>query len=376
VFSVLRILHLADMHLGYRPGNSNVPANLFEQRDRVLEQAVQVAMERDVNLFLIAGDLFDDYRPPEQLVEETIRSLKRLEQHGVLVVTVPGNHDEYTYPESVYRRQKDRWPGILVTNPMPEIVYSNSVGGEQVHIVSMAYIAGQTDASSPLKDFPARPETGMTLAVLHGTVGGWQQNERSLPLDEKALADSGYDYIALGHLHTNKQYEWKACYPGMVAGKGFADPGVGYFTLVTLDNAGARVEKIPAENVPVWHREEISVSEYDNYDTLVEDCQQRLKQRAGSPTQIVLKGFADFPISTERLKTDVGDYSVYLEVVDETQGFSDEFIDRLAREKTIRGLFVRKMKQRIDQAEDEEKRRLYRSSLIFGLEALGIGGDD
>lgn len=379
VVSVLRILHLADLHLGYRPSQPDVPSEVFEERDKVLEQAVDVAIQRQVHLVLMAGDLFDDYKPPEPLVENVLRSLNRLQHGGTLLITVPGNHDEYTYHDSVYRKYRDRWPGLLVTNPMPEIVHSFTIGDTQLHIVSMAYTAGYTDVSQPLRKFPEAPGDGVTIAVLHGTIDSLFNNERSLPLDKDALARSGYRYIALGHIHISKRYDLGdavAYYPGMVAGKGFSDPGVGSFSLITLVDGTTRIDKIDA-SVPKWHREEVETSAYDSYEALLHHCVQCAQSHSQSLMQIVLKGFAPFPISTERLKTDVGNCCRYVEVVDETIGFSEQLLNQLADGRTIRALFVRKMQEKIrESGNDEEKRKRYQRALLLGLEALGVGGGD
>lgn len=375
---MLRVLHLADLHLGYRANHRDIPQEVFEERDEVLEQAVEVAIQRGAQLVLIVGDLFDDYRPGETVVEDVLRSLKRLEQAGICCVTVPGNHDEYTYYDSVYRRYHQRWPGILVANPMPEIVHTLSVGGTLVHIVSLAYTAGRTNVSQPLRDFPEAPNDGITIAAFHGTIGNPFNSERSLPLDEQALARTGYRYIALGHIHSPKRYDWGhtvAYYPGMVVGKGFSDPGVSSFSLVTLTKGSVHTEQIPAR-APKWHHEVVSVSSCEGFEALINECQNRLQAHTDSLVQISLQGLAPFPISTERLKTELNTLCRYLEVVDETEGFSQEYLDKLAREHTVRGMFVRKMKERIGACTDEQQRRLYQRALLLGLEALGVAGGE
>lgn len=375
---MLRVLHLADLHLGYRANHPDVPPEVFEERDRVLEQALEVAIRRQVHLVLIVGDLFDDYKPSEHLIESVLRSLKRLQEKQILCVTVPGNHDEYTYHDSVYRKYYGRWPGVLVANPMPEVVSKDSIGDASLHIVSLAYTAGRTDVSQPLRDFPKAPVDGITIAALHGTIGTPFNSERSLPLDQEALIRAGYHYVALGHIHSAKRYNWDrtvAYYPGMVAGKGFSDPGVGFFSLVTLANGSVHIEQIPAQ-VPRWHREEVSVSSYENFTVLVNECQNRLQAHTDSLVQISLQGLAPFPISTERLRTELSPLCRYLEVVDKTEGFTHDYLRKLAQEHTVRGMFVRKMQEKIDTCVDEDQRRLYQRALLLGLEAFAVQGGE
>lgn len=86
----MKILHTADWHLGKR----------LEQFPRINEQAevlaeiCSIADEEDVDLVLIAGDLFDTYNPPTEAEELFYRTLKKLSKNGERpVVAIAGNHD-------------------------------------------------------------------------------------------------------------------------------------------------------------------------------------------------------------------------------------------------------------------------------------------
>ena len=125
---MLRILHLADLHLGWEPAylpgeKSNIRRR---ERDQLLEKTVDYALspQNNIQAVLIVGDLFEHYRPEGTLVMQVMEQIARLTKAGLLVVTVPGNHDEITYRESVYRQYGDNWPGYLVRNPMPALSFS------------------------------------------------------------------------------------------------------------------------------------------------------------------------------------------------------------------------------------------------------------
>ncbi|WP_374713305.1 DNA repair exonuclease, partial [Symbiobacterium terraclitae] len=223
---MIRILHLADLHLGWRP--AFMPRDRAEERrrrrDTLLERAVDLALDRrnGIDMVVIAGDLFETHRPEEPLVAAVMGQLRRLEQGGVPVVTVPGNHDEITYPNSVYQNHREDWPGLLVTNPNPAHVASLTVQGAAVHLYSLAYTGGVTQTQPPVNRFPKVDGPGVHLAVFHGTLGDWG-GDRSLPLDPAALAKAGYDYVALGHIHKPGEVRLGrglAVYPGAVEGKG------------------------------------------------------------------------------------------------------------------------------------------------------------
>ena len=265
---MINLLHLADLHLGWRPRFISDPAaaaTYASERDGLLDQAVELALDpaHDVAGVIIAGDLFDDHLPDDALAERVVGALGRLVAAGIALVTVPGNHDEVTYPNSVYRQHEGAWPGLLITAPGFGHAGTVELRGVPVHFYGLAYTGGVTPVAGPLRDFARRDDLppGLHVAVLHGTLTGggglpaaWVDDERSLPLDAAALAAAGYDYVALGHIHRPSvgggsgdlgglagAGGCERCrYAGLVAGLGFDDPGSGRLTLVGLEpGAGA-----------------------------------------------------------------------------------------------------------------------------------------
>ena len=86
----MKILHTADWHLGKRLQDFH---RLQEQRD-VLTEIVQVANREDVDLVLVAGDLFDTFNPDPQAEDLLYSTLKELTGGGRrVVVAIAGNHD-------------------------------------------------------------------------------------------------------------------------------------------------------------------------------------------------------------------------------------------------------------------------------------------
>ncbi|MBR4745546.1 MAG: exonuclease SbcCD subunit D [Clostridia bacterium] len=87
----MRILHTSDWHLGKKTDDLD---RLDEQR-QVLEQIVNIAKEREVDMVLISGDIYDQFIPSadaENLFYKTISELARGGECAV--VAIAGNHDE------------------------------------------------------------------------------------------------------------------------------------------------------------------------------------------------------------------------------------------------------------------------------------------
>src|SRR5579862_5744462 len=86
-----KFLHIADIHLGIK--RYNLPdrtMDFFRAWKEVLER---YAIGRRVDFVVIAGDLFDQRRVEPQAANHAMIMLRRLEQEGIPVVAIEGNHD-------------------------------------------------------------------------------------------------------------------------------------------------------------------------------------------------------------------------------------------------------------------------------------------
>lgn len=88
---MIKILHTADWHLGKWLDNVS---RLPEQKE-VLEEICIIAERKEVDVVLIAGDLFDTYNPSAEAQELFYKTLRRLGNNGKRsVVAIAGNHDQ------------------------------------------------------------------------------------------------------------------------------------------------------------------------------------------------------------------------------------------------------------------------------------------
>jgi len=86
----MKILHTADWHLGKRLENFS----RLEEQKLVMKELVEIADSENVDLVLIAGDLFDNFNPSTEAVELFYKTLKQLSKNGKRpVVAIAGNHD-------------------------------------------------------------------------------------------------------------------------------------------------------------------------------------------------------------------------------------------------------------------------------------------
>jgi exonuclease SbcD len=86
----MKILHTADWHLGKK---LDYISRLDEQKE-VLQEICEIADQENVDLVLVAGDLFDTFNPPVDATDLLYQTLKRLTANGKRpVIAISGNHD-------------------------------------------------------------------------------------------------------------------------------------------------------------------------------------------------------------------------------------------------------------------------------------------
>ena len=373
-----RLLHLADLHLGWIP--RDLPPAVAEARraarDARLEEAVELALERRLHAVLIVGDLFDDFDPASDLVRSVREALERLTSAGIAVVTVPGNHDELTYANSVYRREASRWPGVLVREPMPAHLASLSLAGEPFQVHGLAYVGGVTDVAEAMNRLPPRDRDGRHLFLAHGTLTNTTAegaDERSMPLPPGVLADAGYDYLALGHLHTPSERRLGgslAVYPGCVGGKGFDDPGSDAWSIVTFTQAGPRIERVAMAGQSLVDGQ-LDVSDLEHEGDVAEAISARLAGHAGDLVRIRLTGALPTELDTDELTASCRGEALFLRVEDHTTAVTPSLLDAWGASPTVRGEFVRRLREKLDASQDPGERRRLVRALRMGLDALG-----
>ncbi len=87
---MISILHTADWHLGKRLGS----LTRIDEQKTVLSEICEIADSNNVDVVVIAGDIFDTTNPPTEAIELLYSTLKNLSKKGTRpVIVIAGNHD-------------------------------------------------------------------------------------------------------------------------------------------------------------------------------------------------------------------------------------------------------------------------------------------
>ena len=246
-------LHAADLHLDspLRGLDRDAPGERIRRATRdALVNMVEFAREKQVAFVLLAGDLYDgdwkDWRTGQFLVQQ----LGRLIRDGIEVVAISGNHDA----DQVLTR-KLLIPGLLGsdkphTRRLERVPVAVHGQGFDVPAVKTNLALG----------YPAPIDGLFNIGLLH-TACGSSAHENYAPCSVDDLVRRGYDYWALGHVHTRAELSrnpW-IVFPGNIQGRHINEEGPRGATLVTVyENRVASAEH-HALDVLRWQRLSVDV---------------------------------------------------------------------------------------------------------------------
>lgn len=359
----LRLLHTADLHLG-APFTWLGDRAASRQGDllRTFRRIVDCAIDQQVELLVVAGDLFDQPQPETTLRLAVQRELSRLPEHGITAVLLPGTHDGVWGGTTPYRAAD--FPGVVILDqPIASGPLRLDINGKKICLYGSAY-----RGEKPEQIFPAmrrQDGEGFHLGVLHGSqikASQWNYRDKDLPFSFDEMNSWGLDYVALGHYHSfqllEQDGEVLACYPGSPEGKQFSEPGERYVALVEISASGNRLQALPIQS-----RTLATLAIDMGLESSAESLRKKIAGLANENLllRIELTGQIEVPIDTADLLARYGDGFFYLELLDNTQMFEGAFVRQLAREETIAGLCIRRFQELL--ADDPDNREVIEAAM-------------
>jgi DNA repair exonuclease SbcCD nuclease subunit len=248
---MLRLLHLADVHLGARHADlGDAAAAQRERQFAAFRAAVDLAIAEKVDIVLIAGDLFDSNTQPRRSVERVAAELKRLVAARIRTVIIPGTHDCYD-SSSIYRTYD--LAAMAGVDPDDDAVTVLTPDRPSVHLVTCeamihATVFGSKRAPhSPLRDLRAGTgDDGATwqIGLVHGSIAIPDKTDRDeVVVTKEEIAATGLDYLALGHWHSAQQGKAGTttyAYSGAPEPVAVDQDGAGKVLIVELDEVGGK----------------------------------------------------------------------------------------------------------------------------------------
>ena len=283
-------IHAADLHLDSQfrgleqaalSGGGADAMVLRRLRDctfEALEAMVDLCIHRKVDFLLLAGDIYD---AADKSLRAQIRfrdQLNRLADAGIPAFVVHGNHDhgagwraDLRFPDTVHffsDREVEARPYL-------------KNGQEIARIYGISY-PRQTVLENYAARFHRDKNVPFAIALLHCNVGGVAGHQNYAPCRLSDLLGSGFDYWALGHVHSRTVLTpagpW-AVYPGCSQGRNPRETGdKGCFLVSVLDTGSVTLEFVPVGPVR-WEAIEVSIEGLSGDQELLDRLEVSLLQR-------------------------------------------------------------------------------------------------
>ena len=375
IVAMIRILHLADVHLG--ASFASFGPHSSDRADAVLaafRKLPDVAAERRVDAVLVAGDLFDSARPSERVSAEAREVFRRLLEVTPAVFAVPGNHDPLVIP-GPYADLPD--PVHVFSGPEPDDPVTVETEAGPLHVYGFAYDFAHNP--HPLAGFQRTEAEGVHVALLHGAVRDaphWSSGD-SLRLTPEALAALNVDYIALGDYHRFRPPAefaadgfLPACYCGSFAGLDYTEAGTHGIVLADLASGEPPGVELVSSGVPeVQDLADLDVSTCADELDVVERVAAGVA--SGALPVVTLTGQTEFALDPERVSAGLLARFPYAHVRDRTRYYDSRRLGQLASRDDVVGHVARLGLDRIRQAADDDEVRLRERALRKALRAMG-----
>lgn len=348
----MKFIHIADVHLGAAP-DKTMPWS-EERRKEIYEsfyRVLTICNEKEIDLLLIAGDLFHH--------QPLLRELKELNYHfsklkHTKVVMIAGNHD-YIGVRSHYADFPWTENVTLISDENMANVYFEEL---QTEVYGFSYhTRNRNDAV--LDDVTFEKNDRLHLLIAHGG------DEKNLPFNKKKLLQSGFDYIALGHIHKPEILSERAAYCGSLEPLDKNEIGDRGYMIGELDESTHKMVSLEFVRLSqrIYIQQEI-ICDKDTTNGQVMDNMAAFIREHGENNlyRFLLGGVKEeyIEFDTESMM-DLGNV---VEVIDHV--VLDYDFDVLYRENSdnIIGLYINKIRQNEAQTEVSKK------ALYYGIEAL------
>lgn len=253
----MRILHLADLHIGKKVHGYSM---LEEQKHILMNEVIKVIDEKKIDVILIAGDIYDTSVPSGLAVSLLDSFLTSLSQRKVNTYIIPGNHDSaerISFASDILKKSNiylAKPVNYEIENTLLEKHVSEDEYGK-VNIFLMPYVSCENVKSIIENTHIDKAERNILVAHQFVTAIG-NENELSASetknvggiddVDVRIFDD--FDYVALGHLHAPQRVGRDTVrYAGSILKYSFSEADQKKsFTIIDMGNKGdIEIEKIP-----------------------------------------------------------------------------------------------------------------------------------
>ncbi|MEC6748278.1 exonuclease SbcCD subunit D [Marinilactibacillus sp. XAAS-LB27] len=231
----MRILHTADWHIGKIVNEFS----MLEDQEHYLNQLVDKVKQLNVDVLIMAGDLYDRAIPPKEAVTLANRIITRLiKEVKIPVLAIAGNHDSNERLE--YGAELLETSALFIEGTLKKTTRKVTIDGMNFYLLPFAdhVTIRQLLEREDIKDLEDATKVQVesikaemnldevNILIAHGYIVNQtkdsvedSESERPLSIGTAEFVEASifedFDYVALGHLHKAQKVKWdKVRYSG------------------------------------------------------------------------------------------------------------------------------------------------------------------
>lgn len=219
----MRIIHTGDLHIGKVVNNFS----MLQDQVKILHEMVVIAKTKNVQAFIIAGDVYDRSIPTAEAVTVMNHFLDELKELNIEVFIISGNHDSperISFAENILEKQSVFIAGN-VKDKVKQVTIKDEYG--EVIITLLPYVKPALLSCKTCEEAVQRllktckqdleDSCKRNILVTHyfvtnaGNSPELSDSETTVAVGGLDNVDAcnfiGFDYVALGHIHKPQRME-------------------------------------------------------------------------------------------------------------------------------------------------------------------------
>lgn len=280
-------IHAADLHLDSPlqrlEAYEGAPVEQIRLASRrALENLVDLALTREVDLVVIAGDLYDGDWQDHNTGLFFVAQVNRLIKNGIPVVAISGNHDAAS-------QMTKSLP--LPNNPDGSEIMLRSRSAETRRFIDIGIsvhgrsFRNRAEQENMVPDYPAADPGVFNIGLLHTSLTGAEGHDTYAPCSPSDLVGKHYDYWALGHVHTRGEHHdpedddaAPIIFPGNLQGRHPKETGAKGCMVVEVGDDGKPKLEFHALDVVRWEVCLLDVADVDQLEQLYDQYRDWLRE--------------------------------------------------------------------------------------------------